>query len=199
LRLASLVLALAACSAPTIPVPSSPLGDLPVPKPLRYTTVIHGDTRFEREERELAEYAAESWRIFSKGRIDVELVWDLDEPNLVRLRDSARMIRVSAEDPRTKAVETKHRLPRNVHAAAWFHPADEYLPLIIGIVPDAAPELTPVFLHEFGHAAGLDELPAGERGIMSVAYGAWRFSVADYRQCERARLCAGPPPPGLVE
>jgi hypothetical protein len=191
--------ALIACTPASGEVPRSPLpGGEMVLHPLTYSTVIHGDTRFEREERELAEYAAESWKQFSSGRVDIALKWDLDEPNLVRLRDSARMIRVSADDPRTEEVHAKHRLPSNVHVCAWTHDSDQYLPLIIGIVPKCAAELTPVFLHEFGHAAKIPDLPGRERGIMSVVYGTWRFSEADFEACKKQMLCIGAPPPGLI-
>lgn len=187
----------AALDVPVADVAAHPADGLAL-RPLYYGVVIHGDTRFEANERTLAEYAADSWRQLTAGRVDVVLKWDLDEVNLIRLRDSARMIRVSSEDPRTTTVRARHRLPPNVHVAAWTHLPDKDLPLLIGIVPDAVVELTPVFLHEFGHAAGIDDIVTRERGVMNVVYGAWRFSVADWSACTAAMLCSGAPPPGLL-
>lgn len=47
-----------------------------------------------------------------------------------------------------------------------------------------------VLIHEFLHAAGLDHLPDGQRGIMaSDPKAADRLSDADLAECHRMEMC----------
>lgn len=151
---------------------------------------IHGDTRFVREERLIFEMACEKWRAFSRGGANLWIVWDLDEERLLALQNEPRLLKVDSMDSRTQAVDAAQR--GRGKARGFLHPPDDRYPMIMGVVSDRIPELFPVALHELGHAAGLDELPPGEKGVMCKTNPAWKFTEADHRECARVGVCRGP-------
>lgn len=176
----ALVLALSACSIPDFgSVPRLPVDAV--------AYVLHGDTRFTREERWIFEIASENWNAFSDGRVMITIAWDLDELSLVRLKDQPRLVRVSPYDARTRAVEASNR----GLVIAFEHHGDRRLPTVIGIVADRVPELYPVAVHELGHAAGIGDLPCGVDAVMSKCGAAWKFTRADWEHCRAERVCGG--------
>jgi hypothetical protein len=126
--------------------------------------VLHGDTRFLPEERAAFERSARMWRAKTRGRVDVAFVWDLDEANLLRLRDAPRVIRVDALDPRTEAVDARLGPARS---RAFVRPAGDGLPIIMGVVADRVDGWDATTMHEIGHLVGLPELPPGRSGVMN--------------------------------
>lgn len=184
MRVPLLALALAGCTLPDY-----------VP-PARFQTtsafVVHGDTSFKPEERMIVELACERWRRFSGGRINLVMAWDLSPEALVDgdraryLVSQARLLRVEHDDSRAARVQA--RLHPGEHALGFTTPKG-VVPPIAGIVADRVAELYPVVLHELGHVAGLPELPAGERGVMSRDVEAWKFTEADWKLCVAEAVC----------
>lgn len=163
-----------ACREP--PVVEAPTYELRV-RPLTVDRTIHGDTRFEREERLLAEYACESWQRFSAGRIRFAIVWDYDEHRFVDLAEQPHMVRLPLY------LVPQHGLER----VAGRVDGNE-----IRVAADACPELFPCMLHELGHFAGLDDLDV-DGVVMSRRRTGWTFKYADKVECIRVGLCEGPP------
>lgn len=153
---------------------------------------LHGDTRFNREERLIWEYACDGWRTFSRGKVNFWIRWDLDEETFLDLREQPRVLRLDSTDPRFQAVDFGLRDGR---ARAFHRPPDGTLPLTIAVAADRVPELYPVALHELGHAAGVEDLPRGRAGVMSRTAPAWKFTRADWDACRAASVCAGSSPP----
>jgi len=147
---------------------------------------IHGDVSFRPEERQLAESAASRWRAFTRGGANISIAWDLDELTLLDLAEQPRMLRLDSLDARVQVIDAQHP---GCRTRGFAKPADDRGPLIIGIVTDRAEDLFPIFLHELGHAAGLDELPEGARGVMSSTSPAREFTGADLEECRRVLVC----------
>lgn len=170
MKRALLALAAAAC-AREADVPISAFSP-PELRPLVVDRTIHGDTRFEPLERELAERACLAWGRFSAGRIRLAIVWDYSETNFLAIADEPHMVRMSA-------------------AASPPRVAGVVLEQEIRIVPGNAPELYPVILHELGHFVGLEHVPS-TRAVMAPRNPAWLFTADDRAECQRVGLCARP-------
>lgn len=181
LAIAIAFIAASACSSPTPPRVQ-----------MESSFWIHGDTRFSREERLIFELACDRWRTFTNSRANIWIEWDLDEETLVSLKDEPRLLKVDSLDPRVRALDIQ--LAGRGLVRGFVHVPDERYPMILGVVSDRVTALLPVALHEIGHTAGLDELPVGERGVMSSADPAWKFTKADWKECVRVGLCAGSMP-----
>jgi len=142
-------------------------------RPFVVDKTIHGDTRFYREERILAEYACESWARFSSGRIRLAIVWDYDEEHFLSLADKPHLVRLPVELVPQRGTERQAgRVDGNE----------------IRLAPDACPELFPCLAHELGHFAGLDDLDV-DGAIMSRRRTGWTFTRADRDECARIGLC----------
>ncbi len=138
---------------------------------------LHGDTRFTAHERKMFEMAAELWRLHTRGRVNVWVVWDLSEERLMDLRDQPRIIRVDSTDARVAAIDAQHPGDR---CRAFLRPAGDGLPSILGIVADRIrDDLYRVALHELGHLVGVDELAPGREGIMNSRNPGFVFTEAD--------------------
>lgn len=172
--IAVLAFALAASCRPA-PVVEARVEDVRV-RPIVVDRTIHGDTRFYREERFLAEYACEAWQRFSAGRVRFAIVWDYDEAHFVELAELPHIVRT----PQYLAPQRGRE-----RVGGWVDGNE------IHVVPDNCPELYPCVLHELGHFAGLEDL--GEPGaIMSRRYTGWKFNEADRAECIRVGRCEAP-------
>ena len=168
-------LALVACGTLPVSEPSSPHHAL--------DTTIHGDTRWNREERWIIEIATEDLARETSNRARFVVVWDLTAESNLLAEDVPRIVRVP---PHLAAVRDgdAHVGARGGRMLAWTEPGP-----IIHVVAERCAELYPVVLHELGHAAGLEDLPAGERGVMGRERREWKFTAADRRECVRVGRC----------
>jgi hypothetical protein len=189
-RRALALLAMASLSA-LVPACALPDGEPPRVS-MEASYWLHGDTRFDREERTLIEAAVESWRRFTRGRVNLAIAWDLDERSFMEVRSEPRILKITSLDSRTGAVDASIR-GRGLARGFQHGPRGE-IPATIALVVDRLPELYPAVLHEIGHLVGLDELPPGMAGVMCSANPAWKFSRADWAACVELGICAGNQP-----
>lgn len=179
-----LLLLLACGTIPSGTPPEAPT-ELAVAPPIRRAIdrTLHGDTRWNREERLLWEMGCEELERFTSGRARFVIVWDLSGDAVELLADDApRVVRVPgyiAPIPWADA-----HAGGGAQVLAWTEPGP-----IIHVVAERCAELYPVILHELGHAAGLDDLPEGYRGVMNLERRAWKFSEDDRRECVRVARC----------
>lgn len=140
---------------------------------------LHGDTRYTDHERILAEGAAERMRQVTRGRVRVRITWDLDEATLLERAWDPKLLR----SPAALAGMAQARAREMGTPCGWTTSA----PVVVHVVAERCPELYPVFLHEFGHVAGLGHHEGP--GVMSAEGAGWVWTAKDEAECQRVGVC----------
>jgi hypothetical protein len=151
-------------------------------------STIHGDVRFNREERLLVESAAEAWHYFTQGRVRFAVVWDWSSDTYMALAKKPHMIRVPAREDKVELLDARE----GGRTRGYVREAE------IGIVAERCDELYPVVMHELGHFAGLEHVRLGGSVMHRTSPGG-RFTEADGEECVRVGLCDTEDDRGLHE
>lgn len=127
--------------------------------------VIHGDTDFTPRERAAAEKSCLEYQTFTRGRVRLSVVWDIDELNYVN-PPTPVLYRAVSGGTEGGSVRGDRMW--------WF--------------PDKCPDLQACIMHEYGHLLGLDHF-ATPGHVMSAHNPVHRFGPLDYAECERVGVC----------
>lgn len=154
------------------------------------------DEGFTPEGRRQIELAAAKWREVSNGRVRLDVVFDLDFEsleNLRRHRDArhAQVVGLMSWMPLAEAIDAHFARQGIRPLAATTGESPPAVFLILDRIE--AEHFLSVVMHEFGHVAGLDDLPL-LGSVMSYAEVPGQpvpveFTEADRALCKAARLC----------
>lgn len=145
--------------------------------PRAVAATIHGDTRFDANQRGCAELGAANWLRPSDGRIDLRIVWDYDEAHFLKLSHYPHLVRANAETYAGSA-----SISGDTHG------------LQIRVFPErCGSDLTACFMHEFGHFVGLQHVIRRDGRNYGAVMSPWNagheFLVEDIIECRRVGLC----------
>jgi hypothetical protein len=135
---------------------------------------VHGDARFDADERRDVERAAEAWRRMTRGRVDFRIYWDRGP-----LHDGYReIVPVSYLD---------------LHGSTGEPACGGVRGGVLMLVRDPyrCRPLYPIVLHELGHFAGIEHHVDRPGAVMHwEGPNAWTLTAADEWLCEKEGVCA---------
>ena len=139
--------------------------------------IIHGDDEFTGHEREAFEAGLIAWAQFTRGRVRLHVIWDLDGTNYLTLRPALfRVLPNDMHDGRAGAVEGD---------SIWW-------------APEACPDKQACAEHEVGHFLGLCVFPRPHvpytNNVMSATNPSRNFGYGDWRECLYVGVCKEPRP-----
>jgi hypothetical protein len=140
-------------------------------EPAAVDALFHGDTRFDRRERQVFESKLEAFRVFTEGRVRLGVTWDLDEENYmgIVLSGAYTVLRSPATYAGKHGGKTEARMIR--------------------LVPDVCMDFGACALHELGHFVGFEHVKV-PGSVMSEKNPGAVFTVADRAQCVQLGLCS---------
>lgn len=175
------------------PYRPAPLEPDPVEVRKDFVSDVHADVDFNAKGRAALVQAAESWRKLTKGRVRINVIFDLDFDSIANLkahRDAKDTILVGvlSEYPIVAEIDAAtNRGNGSTTLAVTAHL--EYGARGIFLIMDRIREdaFLSVAIHEFGHLAGLPDLPT-HGSVMSGASVFGEVPVVEFTEEDRM-LC----------